>query len=299
MNQITSVANAPLPSFIERAALDPDFSLEKLEALLRMQRVEQDRQAEREFNRAMADAQGEMEPVRKGALNTHIGNKYATFEAIDAALRPIYTRHGFSVRFKTEDAAQPGWVKVICVISHSGGHVELFPLSAPLDAGGSQGRTNKTGIQAIGSTTSYLKRYLLTLALNVALSGDDDDGEGQRPQRAPRPAYEPTSMRDMRPKPVPTRAEIDNILGGDDIPDFDAPKPDRAAEGVQALEARIRAAATEDDLHAIAGDPQVEKQRVWLAKHRPELDLLLAEALGERYRQITEARQEAEAEAEA
>jgi hypothetical protein len=41
----------------------------------------------------------------------------------------------------------------------------------------------------------------------------------------------------------------------------------------------------------------VAKQRAWLAKNRPELDTLLAEALGERYRQITEARLEAEVDA--
>jgi hypothetical protein len=69
---------------------------------------------------------------------------------------------------------------------------------------------------------------------------------------------------------------------------------DKAAVGVQALEAQIRAAATEEELHAIAGSPQVEKQRAWLAKHRPELDELVAGALGERYQQLVQARLEAE-----
>jgi hypothetical protein len=69
---------------------------------------------------------------------------------------------------------------------------------------------------------------------------------------------------------------------------------DKAAIGVQALEAQIRAAATEEDLHAIAGSPQVEKQRAWLAKHRPELEELVAGALGERYQQLVQARLEAE-----
>jgi hypothetical protein len=292
LNAITTVAAAsPLVSFIERAASDPDFSLEKFEALLRMQREEQARIAEREFNSAMAEAQGEMEPVRKSALNTHIGNKYATFEAIDAALRPIYTRHGFSVRFKTEDAAQPGWVKVICVISHSGGHVELFPLQAPLDSAGSGGKTNKTGVQAIGSTTSYLKRYLLTLALNVAVAGDDDDGEASRRQAAPARPYLERRMDPVASMNRMSREELDAATEGDE------PRPppvDKAAVGVQALEAQIRAAATEEELHAIAGSPQVEKQRSWLAKHRPELDQMLADTLGERYQQLVQARLEAE-----
>jgi hypothetical protein len=55
---------------------------------------------------------------------------------------------------------------------------------------------------------------------------------------------------------------------------------DKAAVGVTALEARVRACTTEDELHAITGDAKVAKQRAWLAENRPELDARLAEALG-------------------
>jgi hypothetical protein len=90
------------------------------------------------------------------------------------------------------------------------------------------------------------------------------------------------------------RAEMDRVLDGDDIPQLEPAPVDKAAVGVQALEAQIRAAATEDELHAIAGSPQVEKQRAWLAKHRPELEEIVAGALGERYQEIVAARLEAE-----
>src|SRR3954467_1799343 len=90
-----------------------------------------------------------------------------------------------------------------------------------------------------------------------------------RAEPAP-PALEPTSLRDMRP--VPSRAEIDKSLDNDQIPALQPdepsgrdpepePEPDRARQGVKALEARIRAAATEDELHAITGDAKVAKQR--------------------------------------
>jgi hypothetical protein len=299
MNALTPTApGSTLVTFIERAAMDPGFSLEKFEALLRLQRQEQDRQAEREFNAAMARAQGEMDPVRKGATNPHTRSKYARFEDIDMMLKPIYTRHGFSVRFRTEDAATPGWVKVVCVVAHEAGHIETFPLQAPLDSGGTAGKTNKTDVQAIGSTTSYLKRYLLTLAWNVSLAGDDDDGEASRWSQQRRPAPPPRQDR-MDPVAAMKRAEMDRTLDNDDIPSFDAPPVDKAALGVQALEAQIRAATSEEDLHAIAGSPQVEKQRAWLAKHRPELDQMLADALGDRYAELVAARLEAEAEAAA
>jgi len=294
MNAITQHnPGSTLVTFIERAAMDPGFSLEKFEALLRLQRQEQDRQAEREFNAAMARAQGEMDPVRKGATNPHTRSKYARFEDIDMMLKPIYTRHGFSVRFRTEDAATPGWVKVVCVVAHEAGHIETFPLQAPLDSGGTAGKTNKTDVQAIGSTTSYLKRYLLTLAWNVSLAGDDDDGEASRWSQQKRPAPPPRQDR-MDPVAAMKRAEMDRTLDNDIIPDFDAPKVDKVQQGVEALEARVRAVTTEDELHAITGDSKTERQLEYLAKHRPELHLLITGAIGERYREITEARLEAE-----
>lgn len=241
MNQLaTTTALTPpeqepaMLGFLRSAMANPDFPVEKFTVVLDAYTAQEAKMAEREFNRAMAVAQSDMAPIRKDAINPHTNSKYARFEAIDEHLRPIYTRNGFSVRFRTEDA-QPGWVKVVCVIAHAAGHVEEFPLSAPLDSAGSQGRSNKTGVQAIGSTTSYLKRYLLTMAFNVALAGDDDDGEGPRRQetprrtewagatssarQGPRPAARPAAAAPRReaapPKPPPT---MDETLKGDTIP---------------------------------------------------------------------------------
>jgi len=104
----------------------------------------------------------------------------------------------------------------------------------------------------------------------------------------------------MDPVAAMKRAEMDRTLGGDDIPEFDAPpKVDKVQLGVDALVARIRAVTVEDDLHAISGDPKVETQRKWLVKNRPELDLLIADELGAKYEAIVAARQETEAEAPA
>lgn len=300
MNAVTTVANGgALVSFIERAAADEAFNLEKFEALLRLQREEQAKQAERDFFSAMATAQGEMEPVRKDSVNPHTKSRYASFEAIDSTVRPIYTRHGFSVSYRTGTSA-PGTVRMICTVAHAGGHAIEAELTAGLDNSGAGGRTTKTDVQAVGSTVSYLRRYILSMIWNIALAGDDDDGEGSRaPARtwaddAPRrPVGRPTTAPRSRIDPVAAmnRAEMDRTLDGDDIPQLD-----KAALGVQTLEASIRAAANETELHAIAGSQQVEKQRAWLAKHRPELDTLLADALGARYAELVAARQEAEAE---
>ena len=129
----------------------------------------------------MADAQSEMLPVVRDAKNSHLGNKYAKLETIDAAMRPIYTRHGFSVRFGSAPAPTEGYIRITCTVAHAGGYFEENYLDAPIANLGSQGgRTATTGVQAVGSAVTYLRRYLLGMVFNIVLADEDDDGEGMR-----------------------------------------------------------------------------------------------------------------------
>lgn len=180
-NEIASASQeSGLLNFIERASRDPEFDVAKFEALLRMQREIVSEQARREFNQAMAAAQTEMMPIIRDATNTHTGSKYAKLETIDRAMRPIYTSHGFAVRFGSEPSAHEGWIRIVCTVSHTGGYSETNYLDAPPDVGGSQGRSNKTPIQGVGATVTYLRRYLLAMVFNIVLADDDEDDDGQR-----------------------------------------------------------------------------------------------------------------------
>jgi hypothetical protein len=177
------VSHTPEPTsllnVIERASRDSTVDVAKLTALLDMQERVTRAQAKQEFTQALSAVAGELEPVARDAKNPHTNTRYAKLEAIDAALRPIYSRHGFSVRFGSEPTAD-GQVHVTCTLSHVGGHSETLGLAAPVDAVGTGGRQSKTGVQAIGSTVTYLRRYLLTMALNVTFFDEDDDGEASR-----------------------------------------------------------------------------------------------------------------------
>jgi hypothetical protein len=168
-----------LLNVIERASRDSSVDVAKLEALLQMQERVMRAQAKQEFTQALSAVAAELEPVARDARNPHTNTRYAKLEAIDAALRPIYSRHGFSVRYGAEPT-DAGLVHVTCTLSHLGGHSETLGLTAPTDAIGTGGRQSKTGVQAIGSTVTYLRRYLLTMALNVTFMDEDDDGEGSR-----------------------------------------------------------------------------------------------------------------------
>lgn len=172
-------------SFIERALHDDSITIEKLESLLRMQHMVAAEQARREFNFAMSEAQSEMMPIIRDATNTHTGSKYARLGTIVAQMQPIWTKHGFGVRFGSEPSPHEGWTRVNCTVSHTGGHEEVSHLDAPPDSAGQQGRSNKTPVQAVGSTVTYLRRYLVTMVFNIVLADDDDDGESQRNYQRP------------------------------------------------------------------------------------------------------------------
>ena len=183
MSEVVTAPNSVLASFIERAARDTEFDVQKFGELLRMQREVEHDQARKAFNRAMASAQAEMLPVVRDAKNSHLNNKYAKLETIDAAIRPIYTRWGFSVRYGSAPSPHEGWMRITCTVAHDDGYFEENYLDAPVSTTGSQGgRMAITPVQAIGSTVTYLRRYLLGMVWNTVMADVDydDDGEGSR-----------------------------------------------------------------------------------------------------------------------
>lgn len=176
-------------SAIIRASQDDTIDIAKLQALLDMQRTVARERAVRMFNTAMAQAQSEMEPIIRNAVNVHTKSRYAKLETIDRTMRPIYTRAGFSVRFGSEPSPRQGWMRVTITVAHTGGHYETNYLDAPPDDAGTKGTPNKTPIQSVGSSVTYLRRYLLCMSFNIVLADTDDpddDGNGERDQQANR-----------------------------------------------------------------------------------------------------------------
>ena len=160
-----------LLNFIARAVTDPTIDLAKLESLLAMH-------ARLRFDRAMSAAQGEMQPVLRNAQNIQTSSRYATLDAVDAAIRPIYARHGFSLSF-TEIPTDGATVRIACIV-RCAGHVETYHLEAAADTVGPQGKPNKTPVQGVGSSVTYLRRYLMCMVFNIALTNEDNDGNRQR-----------------------------------------------------------------------------------------------------------------------
>lgn len=162
--------SATILSVIQRAAADPHCDIEKMERLMAMHERMQAKSAEQAFNAAMAQMQCEIPTVGEGATNLHTKNTYATLDDINYTLKPIMQRHGFAVTFKVDHAANG--ISVTGILMHSAGHREQTTMLLPLDAG-----PGRNAVQAVGSSTTYGKRYVMCALLNITTGeARDDDG---------------------------------------------------------------------------------------------------------------------------
>lgn len=144
--------------------------------LMEWQQAERAAQAEERFNEAMNLCQREIEPVARTTENKATSSFFAKLEAVDNAIRPIYTKYGFSVRYNTVPPLTPGQIRVEVAIS-LGRHTERFYREAPPDVLGPKGTPTKTALHGGGSAETFLKRYCLCGAFNVVFrSVTDDDG---------------------------------------------------------------------------------------------------------------------------
>lgn len=172
-----------LLSAIVHLAKDPAVDVAKLQALLDMQRSMEDRQAEIEFNRALAS----LPPMHvkknglidltskedKAANRTRKPVPFAKWEDIANVIEPMLEAAGFRLMFDTAPRQGDGGGLVITgKLLHRDGHCKTASMPLALDSG--PGRNN---LQAMGSTLSYGKRYCAEMLLNIVREGDDDDGK--------------------------------------------------------------------------------------------------------------------------
>ena len=161
---------------IERAAMNPDVDVDKMERLLNMQERILDKNAEAAFNVSLNAAQAELGQIGADANNPQTRSKYATYAKLDSVVRSIYVRHGFSLSFDTGETDKENTVKVVCYVSHRGGHTRTYHADIDASGKGAKGNDVMTKTHATGSAMSYGKRYLLILIFNLSIGEHDDDG---------------------------------------------------------------------------------------------------------------------------
>lgn len=167
--------SAAIIRVIERAACNPNVDIEKMERLLIMQERIMGRNSKMAFDSAMANMQSEMPVIsEKGEIkvNNVVRSKYALFEDINEAVKPIMQKHGFAISFKISHPDSQ--IAITGVLTHKDGHREETEIRLPSDTSGA-----KNSVQAIGSTVSYGKRYTMCALLNITTRGEDKDGNSE------------------------------------------------------------------------------------------------------------------------
>jgi hypothetical protein len=179
MNQITTGPQGGMPSIIERAAKDPTIDIDKLQRLIDMQEVQDQRAADRIFNTALVDAEAEMQTIFADSNNPQTRSKYASYGRLDSTIRPIYTGHGLGISFNTEQVT-PDVLRVVGTLSHREGGSRRFQIDMPIDTKGARGNDVMTKTHATGSAYTYGKRYLLLGMFNLSVGEEDLDGNAPR-----------------------------------------------------------------------------------------------------------------------
>jgi hypothetical protein len=174
-------------ALIERVALDPRADVEKLKRMMAMYERFKAKEAELAYNAAkgrilkklahikIVKNRSAVYEIEKGnpQKGTYKAFKYAPLEEIDKHLRPLLAKEDMDLSY-SDEPLEDGGILIRGRLKHlPGGHYEDSFMPAPLDTSG-----GKSTVQGVGSTNSFLRRYVACNIFNIVVVGDDDNGTG-------------------------------------------------------------------------------------------------------------------------
>jgi hypothetical protein len=174
-------------ALIERIALDPRADVEKLERMMAMYERLKAKEAELAYNAAKGRILKKLAGIKivktrsvqyeiekgKPQKGTYEAFKYAPLEEIDKHLRPLLAEEDMDLSY-SDEPREGGDILIRGRLKHlPGGHYEDSLMPAPPDTTG-----GKSNVQAVGSTNSFLRRYVACNIFNIVVVGGDDDGTG-------------------------------------------------------------------------------------------------------------------------
>jgi len=174
-------------ALIERVTLDPRADVEKLEHVSAMYERLKAKERELAFNAAKGRILKKLagiKIVKNRPVLSKISNgrpqkgvfeafKYAPLEEIDKHLRPLLAEEEMDLSY-SDEPCEGGGILIRGRLKHlPSGHYEDSFMPAPPDTTG-----GKSNVQAVGSTNSFLRRYVACNIFNIVVVDDDDDGNG-------------------------------------------------------------------------------------------------------------------------
>ena len=232
--------NEMTPMAMVARALEMGVSADILKQMMDLRDREEARQAKLAFTQAVAAAKAELGPIlRTREVNyqpqgkDRVYYRHEDLAGIERQVTPILTAHGLSYRYESDNGPDRP-ITVTCVLEHVAGHFTRTALSGPPDSG-----AGKNSLQAIASTTTYLQRYTLKLALGLSVDHDDDGkASDQTIEQGPISKEQVKSLLELITK---SGAEIDLCCekwGIGSVPELPASKFDEAYGALEAWHKR-------------------------------------------------------------
>jgi hypothetical protein len=141
------------------------------------------------------------------AINPFHKNRYAPLNDMLNYLRPLLAKHGLTVAQIVTGAA--GEIGVETTVLHRSGQYISSVATIPIAA-----QKGSSLAQVAGSTISYIRRYAIAAALNIA-SEDDDDGNAGLHQSSPAPRSQPVPVQGISKAMTDELKAILSALGPD------------------------------------------------------------------------------------
>jgi hypothetical protein len=116
-----------------------------------------------ELAKALAKAQGEMEPAKKGSENLYFRSRYADLSQVMEAIRKPLSSNGLAVSQLVQPDSESAAVETI-LMHESGEWLSSIITLKPV----------KTDPQGMGSAITYARRYGLSAIVGLATEEDDD-----------------------------------------------------------------------------------------------------------------------------
>jgi hypothetical protein len=169
---LPKVDDSVLLEMVKRTDIDPD----RLEKFMDLQFKMEAKQAERAFNAALAEFQGEC-PIIDKSKNVSfksVNYDYSPIEEIASVIKPILNKHGLSYSFNIKETSDKDKLELITKIRHVAGHCE--ETSYFFNKYHDDDRMNSA--QRAKSSVTFSKRAALENALGLVTAKEDDDAGG-------------------------------------------------------------------------------------------------------------------------
>lgn len=175
--EVATRQEPPSVAMMLQAVIDKGITADNvgaLEKLVGLYERMQQKDAEKLFAEAFVRLQSELPtiPGCRSVPDKHgtIKFKYANFDDIDAIVRPICLRNGFTYAFR-ETGIENGRITVTMTLQHSGGHFREIPCSVRVGSG----PPGATESQADMSGHAYAQRGAMESGLALRIVGARDD----------------------------------------------------------------------------------------------------------------------------